>query len=89
MNGATREPEKSALSSALPAPYILRGVTLKQLWICWWHGFYPGRALEYDFERYRPEDYFPDLSEGAPGRTIEPGEVECCRDKLFFALLME
>ena len=52
------------------------------------HGFYPERALEYDFSTYRPEDYFPDSSAGSPGRTIEPGEIECCRDKLFFALLM-
>ena len=64
------------------------GVTAQQLRYCLRHGFYPERALEYDFATYRPQDYFPDSTAGSPGRTIEPGEIECCRDKLFFALLM-
>ncbi|MFO1209915.1 MAG: sugar-transfer associated ATP-grasp domain-containing protein [Amaricoccus sp.] len=63
-------------------------ITAEQFRFCRRHGFYPDRAREYDFERYRPEDYFPDSSAGSPGRTIEPGDWECCRDKLFFALLM-
>ena len=64
------------------------GVTPEQFRYCRSHGFYPERALEYDFASFRPEDYFPDTSAGLPERTIEIDAVECCRDKLFFALLM-
>ena len=64
------------------------GVAPQQFRYCLRHGFYPERALEYDFVTHRPEDFFPDSTAGSPGRTIEPGEIECCRDKLFFALLM-
>ena len=40
------------------------GVTAQQLRYCLRHGFYPERALEYDFATYRPQDYFPDFDCG-------------------------
>ena len=48
----------------------------------------PNATLDYDFERFRPEDYYPDRHEGSPGETVGPGERECCRDKLFFSLIV-
>lgn len=64
------------------------GVSLQQFRYCLRHGFYPERALEYNFTAYRPQDYFPDSSRGSPGSTLDPAEVACCRDKVVFALHM-
>ncbi len=64
------------------------GVSLRLLLFCRRHGFYPERAQEYDFTKYRPEDYFPDNNGESPGRTIDTDEEVCCLDKVVFALYM-
>ena len=64
------------------------GVSLREFSFCLRHGFYPERALEYDFAAYRPRDFFPDSSKGSPGSTLDPAEVACCLDKVVFALYM-
>ena len=64
------------------------GVTMRQFRYCRSHGFYPERALEYDFITYKPEDYFPDSSDGSPGATLDPAETVCCLDKVVFAFQM-
>ncbi len=64
------------------------GVTMRQFRYCRSHGFYPERALEYDFITYNPEDYFPYSIDGSPGATLDPAETVCCLDKVVFAFQM-
>jgi hypothetical protein len=64
------------------------GVTLRQFQFCRRHGFYPQRSIEYDFETYKPEDYFPDTGGRSPGETLDPTETACCLDKVVFAFYM-
>src|SRR5690242_15506931 len=40
--------------------YGKEAVGLRKLMMCWRYGFYPDRALAYDFDTWRPEQYLPD-----------------------------
>ncbi len=62
-----------------------RGVTWAQFRLCQRHGLNPNRTLDYDFDRFRPEDFVPDTI--TPG-GFDPGTAAWCDDKVVFSLFM-
>jgi Sugar-transfer associated ATP-grasp len=62
-------------------------VGLGPLLFCWRHGFYPDRALTYDFKTHGPERYLPDGVE-RPKDAADRAYAARCGDKVNFFLQM-
>jgi Sugar-transfer associated ATP-grasp len=68
----------------------LRGpnaVGLGPLLTCWRHGFYPDRAITYDFAAWRPDAYLPDGA-SRPKANPDTAYAARCDDKVSFFLQM-
>lgn len=63
------------------------GVGMQRLVHCWRHGFYPDKALTYDFATYPVEEYFPDRIRGSQHDT-DSLYASCSEDKITFFLYM-
>ena len=63
------------------------GLTSAQFRLCRRHNLHPNRALEYDLERFRPEDFFPNSIKRSPS-DFDPATAAWCDDKIVFALFM-